>query len=117
MTDNVLEFPKHKIVREAINETEEVIVKAKEKGRAKFADTIVDDLVDMAVEELENCGIDTDDKNFLKDFSMAADAIRATIYRQFNLEHNLHKFIDENVKMVNRKTGELIAEDELDEEE
>jgi hypothetical protein len=48
---------------------------------------------------------------------MAADAIRATIYRQFNLEHNLHKFIDENVKMVNRKTGELISEDELDEEE
>jgi hypothetical protein len=106
MTSKIVEFPKNKIVREISNQ--DTIEQAKIKGRIKYADGIVDDVVDLIIEDLENQGIDIDNEYFLKDFSMTVDALRATVYRQFNLEHGLHNFIDENVRMIDRKTGKVI---------
>ena len=102
----VVEFPKSKIVREINNEAS--IVKAKLKSRVKYADDIVEGLVDMIIEDLEQQGVDIDDEFFMKDFSMTVDAMRATIYRQFDLDHPLHKFIDENVTVIDRRTGKKI---------
>jgi len=117
MTENVVQFPKSKIVRVAPSD-DDVVKQYKLKGLFKYADGIVDDIVELMVQEIENHGLDTDSKVFLKDFSMAADALRATIYRQFELEHNLHNFIDENVKVINRQTGKLIEDiTDLDDEE
>jgi hypothetical protein len=112
----VVDFPKHKIVREApVNN--EVVEAAKEKGLLNFSDSIVDDLLQGMIETLENYGVDVESKTFMKDFSLTADSLRASIYRQFGLDHNLHNFIDSNVKMMNRTTGELIIEDDDEEEE
>jgi hypothetical protein len=117
MTENVVQFPKSKIVRETPS-NDDVVKQYKLKGLCKYADGIVDDIVELMVTEIENHGVDTDSKVFLKDFSMAADALRATIYRQFELEHGLHNFIDENVKVINRQTGKLIEDiSDLDDEE
>lgn len=112
----VVEFPKHKIVREAPVNIEAVEA-AKEKGLQNFADSIVDDMLQGMAESLENYGIDIDTKTFMKDFSLTADSLRASIYRQFGLSHSLHNFIDSNVKMMNRTTGELIVEEEDDDDE
>jgi hypothetical protein len=103
----IVEFPKHKIVRE-IPANEDAVNQAKIKGKIKYADGIVDDMVDLMIEELENQGIDVENEFFLKDFSLTVDALRATIYRQFNIEHGLHNFIDENVKIIDKKTGKVI---------
>jgi hypothetical protein len=103
----IVEFPKHKIVRE-IPTDEGVVSEAKIKGRMNYADGIVDDMVDIMLEELENQGIDVENDFFMKDFSMTVDALRATVYRQLDLEHGLHNFIDENVRMIDRKTGKVI---------
>jgi uncharacterized FlaG/YvyC family protein len=103
----IVEFPKHKIVRE-IPSNEDAVNQAKIKGKIKYADGIVDDMVDLMIEELENQGIDVENEFFLKDFSLTVDALRATIYRQFNIEHGLHNFIDENVKIIDKKTGKVI---------
>jgi hypothetical protein len=111
----VVEFPKNKIVREANNE--EVIIKAKRKSKIRYADDIIDGLVDIMIEDLEQQGVDTDDEFFLKDFSMTVDALRATIYRQFDIEHPLQKFIDENVTVIDRRTGKKIEKVEDLEEE
>jgi hypothetical protein len=111
----VVEFPKNKIVREANNE--EVIIKAKQKSKIRYADDIIDGLVDIMIEDLEQQGVDTDDEFFLKDFSMTVDALRATIYRQFDIEHPLQKFIDENVTVIDRQTGKKIEKVEDLEEE
>ena len=117
MTENVVQFPKSKIVR-LVPSDDDVVKQLKLKGLFKYADGIVDDIVELMVTEIENHGVDTDGKVFLKDFSMAADALRATIYRQFDLEHNLHNFIDENVKVINRQTGKLIEDiTDLDDDE
>jgi hypothetical protein len=110
----VVEFPKSKIVRE-VPVSNEVIEKAKEKGLQNYADSIIDELIENLASDIENSGIDVDSKQFMKDFSFTVDGMRATIYRHFGITHGLHNFIDENVKIVNRKTGEMV--DDLDIEE
>jgi hypothetical protein len=106
---NVVEFPKSKIVREIPIEND-VIEKTKVKGLQNYADSIIDELVDNLVSDIENSGIDVDGKQFLKDFSFAVDGLRATIYRHFDIAHGLHNFIDENVKVINRETGETVLD-------
>ena len=110
---NIVEFPKSKIFREAPANLE-LIEKAKEKATINFADSITDTMIDTLLEGLDNFGIDTDEEPFIKDFSLTADAIRATVYRSLGLDHNLHTFIDENIKLINRQTGELLSPEELD---
>lgn len=117
MTENVVNFPAHRIVREHAGV--EAIELAKEKSTQKFADTITEDMIGNMVEDLENSGIDIDNEQFMKDFSLAVDSLRAAIYRHFGLEHHLHDFIDTNIKMVRMKTtvpfsevfGEVDGED------
>lgn len=109
---NVVEFPKNKIVRAAPIHVE-AIAAAQEKALQNHADTIVDELIEGLVAEIENYGVTIEDKAFMRDFSLTADALRASIYRSFGLDHQLHSFIDNNVKMMNRLTGELIDEDDL----
>lgn len=117
MTENVVEFPKSRIVREyaGITQNDETIGLVKERSRLNYAETIADELVEALLMEMENLGVDTTPDPFLKDFSMTVDALRATIYRSFNVPHHLHDFIDKNVKMINKVTGEPILVDSEDE--
>jgi hypothetical protein len=68
------------------------------------------------LEQIENFGIDTESDNFMKDFSLTVDGLRATVYRSFGIPHHLHDFIDENVKMIYRETGQPVELDEVDSE-
>ena len=103
----VLKFPENKIVRQTQVDIK-AIEEAKERSLFAFADNIMDDLVENLVSDIESNGIDIEDDSFLKDFSLTVDALRATIYRTFKLPHTLHSFIDENVKVINRETGEIV---------
>lgn len=104
---NVVEFPKNKIVRQAQVDVEAIEL-AKERSLFTFADNIMDELIENLATDIENSGIDIEEHAFLKDFSLTVDALRATIYRTFGLPHTLHSFIDENVKIISRETGEPI---------
>lgn len=99
MDDNVLQFPKNKIVRENVIDIE-VIEKYKEKGIQNFADKVIDDMVANILGDLENYGIEIDTEQFSKDFSLASDSLRATVYRSFGIEHSLHEFVDNNIEIV-----------------
>jgi hypothetical protein len=49
---------------------------------------------------------------------MTADALRATVYRHFDIEHPLHSFIDKNVNVIDRITGKVVENmEDLEEEE
>lgn len=116
MTENVLNFPRDRIVREhaGIMVDDVTLEQAKERSRANFAESISDELISIMLEEMENLGIDTSLNSFMKDFSLTVDALRATINRSFDVPHHLHDFIDEHVKMIHKETGKLV---ELDEDE
>lgn len=112
MNEKVVNFPSHRIIREHADV--DIIAKAKQKSTLKFADTITEEMVGNMLEDLENSGIDVETKQFIKDFSMVVDCLRASVYRHFELEHHLHEFIDNNVKMIDKTTRELIEIDEED---
>lgn len=106
--NKVLEFPKHKIVREIAPKIAEV-EEAKEKGKQKFADEIVYDLIGNIHDALESYGIDTETNDFDKDYSVVIDMLRATVYRSMGIKHHLHSFIDKHVSVVKiEKDGKII---------
>jgi hypothetical protein len=112
MSSKVIEFPKSKIVRDVPFDDEE-INRAKEKNRQKYADELVEDIKTGLLGELEGCGINVEQDGFLKDYIYLSDILKGTIYRNFGLEHQSHKFIDDHVKVATVPEGtseEEIAE-------
>lgn len=97
---NVFKFPESKIVREVPVNVEE-IEKQKEKGRQNYADGIVAEVATGLIAELENYGVDIedDDGNISKDYIFLTDVLKSVIYRNMDLKHPLHAFVDENVEI------------------
>lgn len=109
MTDNIVQFPKDKIVREGINVEE--VKKAQEKGLKNYADSVVDEISNALIAEIDNQGLDKDDEKFNRDFAFALNILAASIYRSLKIHHDLHPFLDDYVKTV----GMLLEEeDKLD---
>lgn len=115
MTDKVIEFPKHKVVRDVPGE---VLEERNRKADQKMADALVDDMAGLVATELDNFDLDVQSKDFAKDFIVVVDALKSAIYRQFGLEHPFHKFTDKNISIVDADFGTLSKEeiqDKLDE--
>lgn len=104
MTENIVAFPKNKIVRELPAIAEEVVQEAKMRGQKNYADAVISDIIEGLVTELSNYGIDIDDEDFTKDFSLSVDSLRAAVYRTMNIPHHLHDFIDNAISMVPQGT-------------
>jgi 20S proteasome alpha/beta subunit len=100
MTDKVIEFPKHKVVRDVPGE---VLEERARRADMKMADAIVSDITAMIVTELDNFYVSVEDESFTKDLVLVVDAIRATVYRQFGFEHHLHPFIEDNITIISKK--------------
>ena len=106
MTDNIVSFPKNKIVRESIQNNEE-IEKIKTKGTQNFADTIIHDIAETLLNDLGAIGLDTDSEAFSKDFHFLVCILGATVYRTLNLEHPFHEFLSEHVSFKEIDESEL----------
>ena len=100
---NVVQFPKSKIVRETLPDIEE-LNRVKEKGIRNFADTLVADISANILGDLDNYGIDIDNDAFLKDFHFFVATLCATVYRTLDVDHPLHRFMDESVVIVSMDT-------------
>lgn len=120
----VIEFPKHKVVREVPEQLQE----RDRRANQKFADTVADDMTSMLITELDNYMVDVQDKKFSRDLVLVVDALKAAIYRSLGLQHHLHDFIDKNVKLIDgasimtkeelaAKIEEIISEIDNEEEE
>lgn len=115
MSDKVIEFPKHKVVRDVPGD---VIEERNRKADQKMADALVDDMAGLIATELDNFDIDVQSKTFAKDFIVVVDSLKACIYRQFGLKHHFHEFTDKNISIIDADFGSLTKEeiqDKLDE--
>jgi hypothetical protein len=108
MTDKVIEFPKHKVVRDVPSD---VIEERNRRADQKLADTIVDELTGIMITELDNYYVDVQDKQFTKDFILVIDSLKAAVYRSFGFDHHLHPFIDDNVKLIEGNANEMTKEE------
>lgn len=111
MTDKVIEFPKSKVVREL---PEEIHKARQQKSDQKFADSVVDELSGFLLTELDNYDLAVDNKQFAKDFVLVVDSLRAAVYRSLELDHHLHIFIDDNVKILEGNVEGLSKEELAD---
>lgn len=100
MTDKVIEFPKHKVVRDIPGD---VIEERNRRADQKMADSIVTELTAIILTEMDNYNIDIEEEMFAKDLILTVDALRATVYRQFGFEHHLHPYIEKNIKIISKK--------------
>lgn len=96
MTENVLVFPKDKIVREAPLD-DETVKEHRSRGLKNFCDSIAEELITIMVTEMSNYGIDVEEEQFMRDFSLTAESLRATLYRSMEIPHSLHPFIDNHL--------------------
>jgi hypothetical protein len=105
MTDKVIEFPKHKVVRDVPGE---VLEERARRADMKMADAIVNDITSIIITELDNYYVSVEDESFAKDLVLVVDALRATVYRQFGFEHHLHPFIEKNITIISKKDAEAM---------
>ena len=105
MTDKVIEFPKHKVVRDVPGE---VLEERARRADQKMADAIVEEITSIVLTELDNYHVDVEEESFAKDLVLVVDALRATVYRQFGFEHHLHPFIEKNIKIISKKDAEAM---------
>lgn len=97
--NEVISFPANKIVRET-PQSIELLERAKEKSVRKFADDVIDILAEACFDQIEALGLDTENPAFDKDFSFIVETIRATVYRNLEMPHHLHEFIDNNIEVT-----------------
>ena len=107
MTDKVIEFPKHKVVRDVPGE---VLEERARRADQKMADAIVEELTAILVTELDNYHVEVEEESFTKDLVLVVDSLRATVYRQFGFEHHLHPFIEKNMKIISKKDAERMED-------
>ena len=112
MTDKVIEFPKHKVVRDVPGS---VLEERARRADQKMADAIVEELTAIIITELDNYHVEIEEESFTKDLVLMVDALRAAVYRQFGFEHHLHPFIEKNIKIISKKDAK--AMEEMDEEQ
>lgn len=107
MTEKVIEFPKHKVVRDVPGQ---VLEERQKRADQKMADAMVEEITAMIITELDNYYVNIEDESFTKDLVLLVDALRATIYRQFGFEHHLHPYIEKNVKLISKKQAEAMED-------
>lgn len=95
--NNVVVFPRDRIVRmfpspQDVEGYEEKLKAVKEE----YIQRILEDLLDTIIGRLGTMGIELENPEHSCDVSFFMEAIRAAIYRGNGLEHDLHKYIDEN---------------------
>lgn len=103
----VLEFPKHKVVRDIPGE---VLEERARRADQKMADSIVSELTAIMLTEMDNYNLDIEDDLFTKDLVLMVDALRATVYRQYGFEHHLHPYIEKNIKIISKKDAEAMED-------
>jgi hypothetical protein len=107
MTDKVIEFPKHKVVRDVPGN---VLEERQKRADQKMADSIVTEITSIIITELDNYYVSVEDESFTKDLVLVVDALRAAVYRQFGFEHHLHPYIEKNIKIISKKDAEAMED-------
>lgn len=108
MTEKVIEFPKHKVVRDVPGE---VLEERARRADQKMADAMIDEIAGQIITELDNYYVEVQNKDFAKDFILVIDALKAAVYRQFGIDHHLHDFVDNNIKIIEGNVDDLTKEE------
>jgi len=66
----------------------------------QFAGELAQSLIVQMIHTMEENGIDISENSFIRDVAMIIELVHGTIYRDMNLIHPTHKFMEEFVEIV-----------------
>ena len=66
----------------------------------QFAGELAQSLIVQMIHTMEENGIDISENSFIRDVAMIIELVHGTIYRDMDLIHPTHKFMEEFVEIV-----------------
>ena len=75
----------------------------------KFVESAVDDIAMKLLHNFVDLAMKTNTETFTRDFSYLVDVLRATIKRDFGLNHIVHKITDNTVELIHDNAGNTRA--------
>ena len=70
------------------------------RQKLQFAEELSESLVVQLIHTMGENGIDISDNSFVRDMSMVIELVQGSIYRDLELEHPTHKFMEEFVDIT-----------------
>lgn len=113
MGDNLLQFPKARIVRDVSELNNQKLLEAQAKGTVNFADSIATEYVEDFAVSLQSIGVDTNKEVFAKDLNFLHGVVSGIVYRALDIAHPMQDFIDDHVVVIDVSDGEKAPEPEL----
>ena len=109
--DNVILFPTDRIKKPQNTGTKHTkFQKQIEKEQTgKFVENAVDDIAMKLLHNFVDLAMKTNTDVFTRDFSYLVDVLRATIKRDFGLNHIVHKITDNTVELIHDNAGNTRA--------
>ena len=109
--DNVILFPTDRIKNNKQTGTKNTkFQKQIEKEQTqKFVESAVDDIAMKLLHNFVDLAMKTNTDVFTRDFSYLVDVLRATIKRDFGLNHIVHKITDNTVELIHDNAGNTRA--------
>jgi len=98
-SNSFVSFPKHRIVREGVNELG-VFQENSKKAMKKFIDSVVDEEVVSIQERLSMSGITPDTERFNTYFPVITELLRQCCYDLIDLEHPNAEALDTMVHIL-----------------
>jgi len=119
MSDNIIEFPKDRIVGDKLNlpKTEEDLVKSITLNRMMLVDEVVNSMFNSMGSKLFFHGFPIDQEEFFKDYVLVGEMLRAVLYDSVGVEHPLQEVLNDNrdkLKDLTDKGDLVIMEDDDD---
>ena len=109
--DNIILFPTDRIKNKQQTGTKHTkFQKQIEKEQTnKFIESAVDDIAMKLLHNFVDLAMKTQSETFTRDFSYLVDCLRATIKRDFGLNHIVHKIVDNTVELQHDNAGNTRA--------
>lgn len=109
MTDNVVQFPKDKMLSPP-QSMEEVRAELNH-NKMQYVDGIVNHYSSQLANKFAMHGFRIDDENFLKDFAFTVESLRSGLYRSIGVDHPFQELMDDTIEQMEVEEGELDDED------
>ena len=109
--DNIILFPTDRIKNKentGIKDTK-FQKRVENEQTNKFIESAVDDIAMKLLHNFVDLAMKTQSETFTKDFSYLVDCLRATIKRDFGLNHIVHKIVDNTVELQHDNAGNTRA--------
>jgi len=119
--DNLIIFPKIKKNTPKVKISEKKQKEIKDLQCKIFVSKQIETLQDELFKHFNENSIQVDRVEFQKDFAMVMESLKALLYRDFQLPHNLHKVTDKiakpfsvDGKLLNKQTEKLMSHVQMD---